>query len=59
MRNGGKDKPKPPKDEKCDNDCLLIKVKKLVFELTCTLRFVIIKLGLGKFVQILRSLWPG
>lgn len=48
VRNGGgKDKPKPPKNDKCDNDCLFIKIKKLVFELTCTLRFVIIKLGLG------------
>lgn len=47
VRTGGKDKPKPPKNDKCDNDCLLIKVKKLVYELTCTLRFVIIKLGLG------------
>lgn len=31
----------------CDHSCLLIKVKGLVFEITCTLKFVIIKLGLG------------
>lgn len=31
----------------CTADCLGIKVKLLVWEIVCTLKFVIIKLGLG------------
>jgi len=31
----------------CGGDCLLLKVKFLVYEIACTLKFVIIKLGLG------------
>jgi len=38
---------------KCDNDCLLIKVKILIWEIACTLKFVIIKLGLGEFPFLL------
>ncbi|RKU49230.1 hypothetical protein DL546_009549 [Coniochaeta pulveracea] len=32
----------------CTKDCLGIKIKLLVWEIACTLKFVIIKLGLGK-----------
>lgn len=31
----------------CDSDCLGSKVKVLVWEIACTLKFVIVKLGLG------------
>ena len=31
----------------CGGDCLLVKVKFLIWEIACTLKFVIIKLGLG------------
>jgi hypothetical protein len=33
----------------CGHDCLLTKVQLLVWEIACTLKFVIVKLGLGKF----------
>lgn len=32
----------------CPQDCLLIKIQLLVWEIACTLRFVIVKLGLGE-----------
>lgn len=33
---------------KCHSDCLKAKVHLLVWEIACTLRFVIVKLGLGE-----------
>ena len=40
----------------CDKTCLLIKVKILVYEIICTLKFVIIKLGLGKRSRLVSSM---
>ncbi|EON99220.1 hypothetical protein UCRPA7_5252 [Phaeoacremonium minimum UCRPA7] len=40
----------------CDKTCLLIKVKILVYEIICTLKFVIIKLGLGCVLLYLKPL---
>jgi hypothetical protein len=31
----------------CDKDCLTVKVQLLVWEIACTLKFIIVKLGLG------------
>ena len=36
----------------CTQDCLGIKVKLLVWEIACTLKFVIVKLGLGTSTRL-------
>jgi len=56
-KDGGKDKPKPPpKNKECAKECLLVKVELLVWEIACTIKFVIIKLGLACVLQILTPL---
>ncbi|KAJ4417288.1 hypothetical protein N0V85_001912 [Neurospora sp. IMI 360204] len=40
----------------CDKDCLTLKIKILVYEITCTLKFLIIKLGLGCLIPLLTPL---
>ncbi|KAK3942652.1 hypothetical protein QBC46DRAFT_425795 [Diplogelasinospora grovesii] len=40
----------------CDSGCLLVKVKLLVFEIVCTLKFVIVKLGLACVLAYLTPL---
>ena len=49
-RSTDDDKKGGGKGGSCDKDCLTIKIKWLVWEISCTLKFIIIKLGLGKFV---------
>ncbi|KAK4461960.1 hypothetical protein QBC42DRAFT_251970 [Cladorrhinum samala] len=44
----------PPKS--CSSDCLLIKVKIIVFELIYTIKFIIIKLGLACVLHLLTPL---
>lgn len=39
----------------CDSNCLTAKVSLLVWEISCTLRFVIVKLGLGEYSSPLFS----
>lgn len=41
---------------KCSKDCLLVKVKFLIYELACTLKFVIVKLGLACVLKYLTPL---
>ncbi|KAK4225753.1 hypothetical protein QBC38DRAFT_253216 [Podospora fimiseda] len=40
----------------CPSDCLLIKVKLIVWELACTIKFIIIKLGLACVLHLLTPL---
>ncbi|KAG7286432.1 hypothetical protein NEMBOFW57_008742 [Staphylotrichum longicolle] len=40
----------------CPQDCLLIKIQLLVWEIACTLRFVIVKLGLACVLAYLKPL---
>ncbi|KAK0644178.1 hypothetical protein B0T16DRAFT_438345 [Cercophora newfieldiana] len=40
----------------CSSDCLLLKVKFLVYEIACTLKFVIVKLGLACVLAYLTPL---
>lgn len=35
-------------DKACPHDCLLVKIQLLVWEIACTLKVVIVKLGLGR-----------
>jgi hypothetical protein len=34
----------------CPHDCLLTKIQLLVWEIACTLKAVVVKLGLGKYL---------
>jgi hypothetical protein len=34
----------------CPHDCLLTKIQLLVWEIACTLKVVVVKLGLGKYL---------
>ncbi|KAK4165655.1 hypothetical protein QBC43DRAFT_208318 [Cladorrhinum sp. PSN259] len=43
-------------NKSCSSDCLLIKVKLIVWELACTIKFIIIKLGLACVLQLLTPL---
>lgn len=45
---GGKDGP----NKSCAKECLLVKIELLVWEIACTIKLVIIKLGLGKLSQL-------
>lgn len=38
-------------DDACGQDCLIVKVQILVWEVACTLKFVIVKLGLGELIR--------
>ncbi|KAK4175093.1 hypothetical protein QBC36DRAFT_355641 [Triangularia setosa] len=49
---GGKDGP----NKSCAKECLLIKIELLVWEIACTIKLVIIKLGLACVLQILTPL---
>jgi len=51
-RSTDDDKKGGGKGGSCDKDCLTIKIKWLVWEISCTLKFIIIKLGLGKFFPV-------
>ncbi|KAK0671951.1 hypothetical protein QBC41DRAFT_244700 [Cercophora samala] len=49
---GGKDGP----NKSCAKECLLVKIELLVWEIACTIKLVIIKLGLACVLQILTPL---
>ncbi|KAK4665700.1 hypothetical protein QC763_403765 [Podospora pseudopauciseta] len=49
---GGKDGP----NKSCTKECLLVKIELLVWEIACTIKLVIIKLGLACVLQILTPL---
>ncbi|KAK1782388.1 hypothetical protein QBC45DRAFT_368127 [Copromyces sp. CBS 386.78] len=59
VARGGSEGSNPPSGgggSSCDKDCLTIKIQILVFEITYTLKFLIVKLGLGCLIPLLTPL---